>query len=67
MADLFAKNIRTISKHLNNIFKSKELIKEEITFNPNDSTYSGNGIIQCKHNRYYTILMQLSLLDIMLT
>ena len=41
MAELFNKTQKTISKHLNNIFNSGELIKEEVTFNPNDSTISG--------------------------
>ncbi|MBQ9159770.1 MAG: virulence RhuM family protein [Methanobrevibacter sp.] len=36
MAELFGKNINTISTHLNNIFESGELIKSEVTFNPND-------------------------------
>ena len=40
IADLFGKNIRTIIKHLNNIFESGELVKEEVSFNPNDSTNS---------------------------
>ena len=38
MSELFGKNIKTISKHLNNIFESEELVKSEVTFNPNDST-----------------------------
>lgn len=37
MGELFEKDITTISKHLIKIFESKELIKEEVTFNPNDS------------------------------
>ena len=36
MAELFGKNIKTISKHLTNIFESGELVKSEVTFNPND-------------------------------
>lgn len=40
MAELFAKDVKTISKHLNNIFKTGELIKEEVTINPNNSTNS---------------------------
>ena len=36
MAELFGKNINTISTHLNNIFESGELVKSEVTFNPND-------------------------------
>ena len=38
MVKLFGKNIKTISKHLTNIFESEELVKSEVTFNPNDST-----------------------------
>ena len=45
MADLFGKNIRTISKHLNNIFDTGELVKEDVTFNPNNSTNSGIVLI----------------------
>ena len=45
MAELFGKNIKTISKHLTNIFESEELVKSEVTFNPNDSTNSGIVII----------------------
>lgn len=37
MAELFKKDVTTISKHINNIFKSEELVKMEVTFNPNDS------------------------------
>ena len=44
-AELYGKNIKTVSKHLNNIFESEELVKSEVTFNPNDSTNSGNVII----------------------
>ena len=40
MAELFKKDVKTISKHLNNIFKSEELVKEEVSFNPNNSTNS---------------------------
>ena len=36
MAELFGKNINTISTHLNNIFETEELVKSEVTFNPND-------------------------------
>ena len=45
IAELFDKNINTTSKDLNNIFESGELVKSEVTFNPNDSTNSGNIII----------------------
>ena len=45
MSELFGKNIKTISKHLNNIFESEELVKSEVTFNPNDSTNSRIVII----------------------
>lgn len=38
MTELFKKDIKTISKHLNNIFKLEELVKEEVIFNPNNST-----------------------------
>lgn len=63
MADLFGKNIRTISKHLNNVFDSGELLKDEVTFNPNDSTNGGILIINPmqKLNQFYTILMPLFL------
>ncbi len=40
MVKLFGKNIKTISKHLTNIFESEELVKSEVTLNPNDSTNS---------------------------
>ena len=45
IAELFGKNIKTISKHLTNIFESEELVKSEVTFNPNDSTNSRIVII----------------------
>lgn len=45
MSELFGKNIKTISKHLNNIFESEELVKSEVSFNPNDSTNSRIVII----------------------
>ena len=45
MGELFGKNINTISKHLNNIFESEELLKSEVTINPNDSTNSEIVII----------------------
>lgn len=41
MANLFNKTPKNISKHLNNIFDSGELVKDEVTVNPNDSTISG--------------------------
>lgn len=37
MAEFFQKDVSTISKHLNNVFKSKELDKGEVTFNPNSA------------------------------
>lgn len=40
MAELFKKDVKTISKHLNNIFRSEELVKEEVSLNPNNSTNS---------------------------
>ncbi len=40
MVKLFGKNIKTISKHLTNIFESEELVKSEVTLNPNYSTNS---------------------------
>ena len=43
--EFFGKNIITMSKHLTNIFESGELVKSEVTFNPNDSTNSGIVII----------------------
>lgn len=46
MAELFDKNVRTINKHLNNIFVTEKLIKTEVIFNPNDSTNTGNIIIK---------------------
>ncbi len=45
MAELFGKNVKTISKHLTNIFESGELVKSEVTFNPNDSNNSGIVLI----------------------
>lgn len=60
MAELFGKNINTISKHLTNIFGFRELIKSKVTFNLNDSTNSGIVIINlddicqwlsCKHQK----------------
>jgi hypothetical protein len=42
---LLSKNINTIITPLNNIFESEELVKSEVTFNPNDSTNGGNVII----------------------
>lgn len=36
MAELFGKNINTISKHLTNIFETGKLVKSEVTFNSND-------------------------------
>ena len=51
MAELFGKNIKTISKHLTNIFESEELVKSEVTFNPNDSTNSRIIII----NKIYKV------------
>ena len=36
MIELFGQNIKTVSKHLNNIFESEELVKSEVIFNPND-------------------------------
>lgn len=41
MANLFNKTPKNISKHLNNIFDSGELVKDEVTVNPKDSTISG--------------------------
>lgn len=32
----FGKHIKTISKHLTNIFESEELVKSEVILNPND-------------------------------
>ena len=40
MVELVENDVKTISKHLNNIFNSEELVKEELTINPNDSTNS---------------------------
>lgn len=45
MAELFEKDVKTISKHLNNIFNTEKLVKEELTFNSNDSTNSRSLII----------------------
>lgn len=45
MAELIEKNIKTISKHLTNIFESEKLVKSEVNFNPNDSTNIGIIII----------------------
>ena len=41
MAELFNKTPNNISYHLNNIFESGELVKDEVTFNPNDSSNTG--------------------------
>ena len=41
IAELFNTSLNNISKHLNNIFDVGELVKEEVVFNPNDSTNSG--------------------------
>ena len=41
IAELFNTSLNNISKHLNNIFNVGELVKEEVVFNPNDSTNSG--------------------------
>lgn len=38
MAELFKNDVKTIIKHLNNIFNSEELFKEEVIINPNKST-----------------------------
>ena len=48
MAELFGKNINTISTHLNNIFESEELIKSEVTFNPND--FNNTEIVIINHD-----------------
>ena len=49
--ELFGKNIKTMSKHLTNIFESIELVRSEVTFNPNDSTNSRIIII----NKIYKV------------
>ena len=51
MAELFGKNIKKISKHLTNIFESGELVKSEVTFNPNNSTNSRIVIINPESNK----------------
>ena len=51
MAELFGKNTNTISTHLNNIFESEELVKSEVTFNPNDFNNSGIVIINPESNK----------------
>lgn len=38
MAEMFEEEENTIEKHLNTIFKDDELVKEEVTFNPNKPT-----------------------------
>jgi hypothetical protein len=45
--ELFGKNIKTMSKHLTNIFKSEKLVKSEDAFNQNDST-------NCRINHKFT-------------
>ena len=45
IAELFNVTVKNISKHLKNIFKCKELNKEKVTFNPNESTNSRIVII----------------------
>lgn len=59
MAELFRKNIKTIDKHLNNIFKSEELVKDESSFNLKNSANSRILIIyfDCKKQPYYTTWM----------
>lgn len=48
MSSVFKVSNANVSKHLNNIFESGELNKEEVSFNPNDSTNSGIVIINPK-------------------
>lgn len=45
IAELFDKSLSTVSEHLNNIFESEELNKDEVKFNPNDSGNSENVLI----------------------
>lgn len=45
IVELFDKSLSTVSEHLNNIFESEELNKEEVTFNPNDLGNSENVLI----------------------
>ena len=45
IANLFDVMVKNISKHLNNIFNSEELDKEQVTINPNNSTNSRIPII----------------------
>ena len=49
--EFFGKNIITMSKHLTNIFEYIELVRSEVTFNPNDSTNSRIIII----NKIYKV------------
>ncbi|MGL4670402.1 MAG: RhuM family protein [Methanobacteriaceae archaeon] len=41
IGDVFSVTVKNISKHLNNIFASGELNRDDVIFNPNDSTNSG--------------------------
>jgi len=45
IANLFKVTVNNISKHLNNVFDSGELDKNEVTINPNKSTNSGIPLI----------------------
>lgn len=58
MAEFFEKDVGTISKHLNNIFKSEELIKSEVTFDPNDYQ-DGEKIIINPNSKKQPILYNL--------
>ncbi|MDY6091422.1 MAG: hypothetical protein SPJ04_09270 [Bdellovibrionota bacterium] len=46
MANLFGVNVHAINKHLNNIYREKELVKE--------STISNMEIVQCEGSRVVT-------------
>jgi len=48
IANLFNVSVKNISKHLNNIFESGELVKDLVTFNLNNSTNSRIPLINPK-------------------
>jgi len=51
IANLFKVTVNNISKHLNNIFDSKELDKDKTTLNPNNSTNSGIPLINLESTK----------------
>jgi len=45
IANLFKVSVKNVSKHLNNISESGKLNKDDVSFNPNNSTNSGIPLI----------------------